>query len=59
MTKERYQYLCEEAKAERLDLVEIAEIEAEFAKIPDENLRDLRENAMVNDMLDELESFIE
>ena len=40
---------------ENISLNEIAEIESAFAEIPDEQLRDLRENAMASDMLDELE----
>lgn len=34
---------------------EIADIKSAFAEIPDEKLRDLRENAMASDMLDEIE----
>lgn len=45
-----------EDKDGTLDLMDISEIEEAFNKIPDEQLRDLRENAMVDDMLDELES---
>jgi hypothetical protein len=56
MTKERLTYLRQESKAERLDLVEISEIENAFSKIPDAKLRDLRENATVTDMLDEIEA---
>lgn len=41
---------------ERIDLMELSEIEAAFAELPDESLRDLRENAMAGDMLDELEA---
>jgi hypothetical protein len=37
--------------------VELAEIEAAFAQIPDTELSDARENAMAGDMLDELESW--
>lgn len=55
MTLQRIKQLRKELKAERLDLVEIAEIEAAFALIPDEDLRDVRENATASDMLDELE----
>lgn len=39
-----------------IDLVELAEIEAAFAEIPDHELRDERENALASDMLDELET---
>jgi hypothetical protein len=56
MTKERLQYLRQELEAERIDLVELAEIDEEFSKIPDSELRDLRENAMASDMLDEIEA---
>lgn len=35
---------------------DLAEIEAAFNLIPDDQLRDLRENALVDDMLDELEA---
>jgi hypothetical protein len=56
MTKERLNYLRQESKAERLDLVEISEIENAFGKLPDTKLRDLRENASVADMLDEIEA---
>lgn len=56
MTTARLEYLRQEAEAERLDLVEIAEIEEAFSKIPDNQLRDLRENATATDMLDEIES---
>lgn len=41
---------------ENIDLTEIAIIEEAFSQIPDEELRDLRENATASDMLDELES---
>lgn len=40
---------------EAIDLMELSEIEEAFREIPDEDLRDLRENAMAADMLDELE----
>lgn len=59
MTADRLRYLRQESNAERLDFVEIAEIEAAFDKLPDEKLRDLRENAMVTDMLDEIEANID
>jgi hypothetical protein len=55
MTKARIKELRAELEAERIDLVELAEIEAAFAEIPDSELHDLRENAMASDMLDELE----
>ena len=56
MTIERLKYLREQSDMECLDLVEIAEIEGDFAEIPDNQLRDRRENATVSDMLDELET---
>lgn len=52
----RIKYLREELEAERIDLEELSEIETAFAEIPDEELRDLRENALAGDMLDELEA---
>jgi hypothetical protein len=52
----RIKQLRKELKAERLDLVEIAEIERAFNRIPQKNLRDLKENATAGDMLDELEA---
>ncbi len=56
MLKKRLQYLRKEAKSERLDLLEIAEIETAFSQLPDKQLRDHRENATVMDMLDEIEA---
>lgn len=55
----RIKYLRRELEEECIDLVELAEIEEEFNKIPDEELRDLRENALASDMLDELESRVD
>ena len=55
MNLQRIEYLRKELENETIDLTELAEIEEEFAKIPDEKLRDLRENALANDMLDEIE----
>lgn len=52
----RIKYLREQLESESIDLMELAEIESAFAEIPDNKLRDLRENAMATDMLDELES---
>jgi hypothetical protein len=51
----RIKYLREVAEAESLDLDELSEIEQAFDKIPQEELRDVKENAMATDMLDELE----
>lgn len=55
MNLQRIKQLRKELKKQRLDLVEIAEIEAAFNLIPQEALRDLKENATTGDMLDELE----
>lgn len=55
MTPERIQYLRGELEAERIDMAELAEIEEAFADLDPETLRDLPENAMASDMLDELE----
>lgn len=55
MTQERIKQLRAELEAERIDLTELSEIEEAFAKIPDAQLPDLRENAMASDMLDALE----
>jgi len=56
MTRQRIAELRAELEAERIDLMELAEIEAAFAEIPDSELADLRENAPASDMLDELEA---
>lgn len=55
MTDERLQYLKEESKQERLSYGELIEIEEAFAKLDPKTLRDLPENAMADDMLDEIE----
>lgn len=39
MNIERIKYLRRELEAERIDLVELSEIEAAFAEIPDDRLR--------------------
>ena len=52
----RIKYLQEANEQEALDTEEIIEIQAEFDLIPQESLRDLRENALVGDMLEELEA---
>lgn len=57
MNKKRIQELRATLDAEQIDLVELGEIEAEFAKIPASKLRDRRENATASDMLDELETW--
>lgn len=52
----RIQELRKELKAERIDLVELAEIEHAFKRIPQKELSDLKANAMASDMLDVLEA---
>jgi hypothetical protein len=54
MTAAAYNSLRMAANDESLSYGELAMIEAEFATIPDERLRDLRENATADDMLDEI-----
>ena len=56
MTKERFDYLRDESNEERLSMGELIEIESEFDKIPDNELPDLRENAVASDMLDTIEA---
>lgn len=51
----RIKELMVEADNERLDLMEITEIEDAYALIPDEKLRDFRDNATIIDMLIDLE----
>lgn len=55
----RIKYLRDALDHENIDLEELSEIETAFAEIPDEELRDLRENATASDMLDELEGRID
>ena len=55
MTRDRIQQLRREIEGERISYGELAEIEAAFAVIPDEELPEPRENAQASDMLDELE----
>ena len=54
MTEERLKYLKEESMNQRLSFDELVEIQVAFDKIPDEKLSDLKENALVDDMLDEI-----
>lgn len=54
MTKDRHEYLLEESANERLSVRDILEIEAAFYSIPVEKLRDLPENALAGDMLEEI-----
>lgn len=56
MNKERLEYLRKELENETIDLVELSEIETEFNKIDVSTLRDLPENALASDMLDEIEA---
>lgn len=56
MDLSRIKQLREALEDENIDLTELAEIEEAFSQIPDSELRDLRENAMAIDMLDELEA---
>lgn len=58
MTLQRIKYLRQELENETIDLLELSEIEEAFRQIPDEELPEARENAMANDMLNELESNI-
>lgn len=51
----RLKYLREELDNECIDLMELSELEEAFKTIPDNELRDLRENATASDMIDELE----
>ena len=59
MNRQRLQELQIEAEAERLSYSEIAEIEAAFAEVPDHQLRDARENATADDMLEEIVDWLE
>jgi hypothetical protein len=54
MDREALDYLRGELEAERISMGELALIESVFDTIPDEVLRDRRENAMASDMLDEI-----
>lgn len=55
MNKTTIKKLRKKLEVETISLKEIMQIEDEFNKIPDEQLRDERDNALVGDMLDELE----
>lgn len=59
MKPSRIKELRAELEAERIDLSELSEIETAFSELPDEFLRDERENAMAGDQLDELERWNE
>lgn len=56
MKKTLIQELREKIKNETISQNELLEIEMAFERIPDEQLRDERENATPDDMLDELEA---
>jgi hypothetical protein len=56
MSVNRIKYLREASEAESLSWAECAEIQDAFDEIPDEKLHDSRENAMMDDMLNELET---
>ena len=58
MNLNRVHELRAELEAERIDLSELSEIEMAFAEVPDHALRDLRENAMAGDQLDEIEDWL-
>ncbi len=55
MDKTTIKKLRKKLDNESLSYDDIVDIESAFAEIPDEQLRDLRENAIASDMLDELE----
>ena len=57
MDQETYDRLREAADDESLSYGEVAEIESAFDEIPDSFLRDRRENATADDMLDEIASW--
>ena len=54
MNEQTYRELRAAVDAETVSYGELIEIESAFAEIPDEQLRDRRENAMAADMLDEI-----
>ena len=58
MSINRIKTLREELEYGHIDLAELSEIEEAFKKIPDDALRDKRENATASDMLDELEEHV-
>jgi hypothetical protein len=58
MDRDALDYLRGELEAERISMGELALIESVFDTIPDEVLRDRRENAMASDMLDEIETHL-
>lgn len=54
MDKDTYERLRESADDESLSYGDLFEIQAAFDAVPDDELRDLRENATADDMLDEI-----
>ena len=58
MNISRIKYLRECLEEENIDLLELSEIEEAFKELDPSTLRDLPENAMAGDMLDELEELI-
>jgi hypothetical protein len=57
MDIKRIKQLRRSLKKEVISLGELIEIEEEFKKIPDSALREPRENAMAENMLDEIEEY--
>ena len=57
MDRETYRSLRASLDAESISYGELALIEDVFATVPDSVLRDHRENAMADDMLDEIAAF--
>lgn len=57
MDQATYQALREALDDESISYGELATIESAFDTIPDERLRDHRENAMAGDMLDEIGAY--
>lgn len=58
MSLARIKTLREALESGTIDLEELSEIEEAFDKFPDQQLRDERENATADDILDELETLV-
>lgn len=58
MTQERIDHLRKALESESISYGELAEIESSFNELDPTALRDLPENAMASDMLDELEEHL-
>lgn len=58
ISKERFEELKLSASEEKLSWNDLIELEEAFNEIPEDQLKDARENALSQDMLDELETFI-